>query len=77
MSILKYKLKSIRDECINVSIRTWFSKRAYQSLLGKLLYIQKCTKPSGLFVNRILVLYRDNSHLKRIYLTPYFYKDIQ
>ena len=45
MSISENKLKSIHDECINVNTRTWLSKRTYQSLLEKLLYIQKCGKP--------------------------------
>ena len=58
MSISENKLKSIHDECISVSTRTWLSRRAYQSLLGKLLYIQKCVKPSQIFLNRILALYR-------------------
>ena len=44
-------------------------------LLGKLLYIQKCVKPSHVFVNRILALYHVNFHLKKIYLNSDFHKD--
>ena len=36
MSIAEDKIKSTHDECIRVSTRTCLSKRAYQSLLGKL-----------------------------------------
>ena len=45
-------------------------------LFNLLLYIQKCGKPSRISVNRILALFRENSHSKNIYLTPDFYKDI-
>ena len=76
MSILENKLKYIHDECISVSTRTWLSRRVYQSLLGKLLYIQKCVKPSRVCLNRILALYRKNSHLKKIYLTSEFHRDM-
>ena len=64
MSISEDKLQSIQ-ECVRVSTQEWLSKRAYQSLLGKLLYIQKCVKPSRIFLNRILVLYRANSRLTK------------
>ena len=46
-------------------------------LLGKLLYIQKCVKPSHIFVNRISASFRNDSHSTKIYLTPDFHKDIQ
>ena len=76
MSISKDKLEAIYAECTKVSTKTSLSKRKYQSLLGKLLYIQKCVKPARVFINRLLANFRINSHLKTIPLSDDFYKDI-
>ena len=76
ISITEDKLQSIYEECVRVNDSKYLFKRSFQSLLGKLLYIQKCVKPSRVFVNRILALFRENSHSKKIHLTPEFYKDI-
>ena len=77
MSIAQDKLEVIYEECLAVSNKNVLSKQAFQSLLGKLIYIQKCMKPSRIFVNRILELFRNNSHSRKIHLTPDFHKDIQ
>ena len=66
MSIAEDKLQAIYAECVAVNNKNSLSKHAYQSLLGKLVYIQKCVKPSRTFINRILDLFRKNSHLKKI-----------
>ena len=77
MSIAQDKVDDIYTECLAVSKKTVLSKQAFQSLLGKLIYIQKCVKPSRIFINRILHLFPSNSHLRKIQLTPDFHKDIQ
>ena len=78
LSIPQAKLHEIREECIKVSTRKYLkrSKRSYQSLMGKLLYIQKCVRSAKTFINRILALFRKNSTKARIYLDEEFYKDI-
>ena len=76
MSITEDKLKAIYAECVSVSNKNSLSKHAYQSLLGKLLYIQKCVKSSRIFINRILALFRENSNSHKIKLNEEFYKDI-
>ena len=58
MHIEPCKLAQIRAECLAVKGKRILSKKAYQSLMGKLLYIQKCVKPSRIFVNHILALFR-------------------
>ena len=63
------KLEAIYAECIEVSTKTSLLKRKYQSLLGKLLYIQKCVKPARVFINRLLATFCSNSHLKTIPLS--------
>ena len=77
MSIAKDKLNTIYEECLAVSNKKYLSKQSFQSLIGKLIYIQKCVKPSRTFINRILDLFRSNAHSRKIYLTPEFHKDIQ
>ena len=69
------KLAQIHEECLAVRGKKFLSKKAYQSLLGKLLYIQKCVKPSRIFVNRILALFR-TCRGPRIALTHDFYQDL-
>ena len=77
MSIAEDKLKEIYAECIKVSTKTVISKRHYQSLLGKLLYIHKCVRPARVFVNRILATFRANASSRSIHLSEDFQKDIQ
>ena len=62
-------------ECLTVRGRKFLSKKAYQSLFRKLLCIQKCVKPSGIFVNRIVALLRTCGG-PRIARTHDFYKDL-
>ena len=64
------------SECHKVRAKKVISKRALQSIVGKLLYIHKCVKPARIFVNRILALLRENFDKKQIKLTTSFYRDI-
>ena len=59
------------------SDKKFCSKRQLQSLLGYLLYIHKCVKPSRTFLNRMLCLLRDNYDKKTITLTPDFKRDLR
>ena len=77
MSISKDKLEAIYVECIEVNTKTSLSKCKYQSLLGKHLYIQKFVKIARVFINRLLAVFRNNSHLKTIHLSDEFHRDIQ
>ena len=52
------------------------SKRQLQSLLGNLLYIQKCVKPARIFLNRMLELLRQNYDKNSITLTQDFKRDL-
>ena len=77
LSIDSGKLDLIYQECLRVKQCRFLSRKAYQSLLGKLLYIHKCVVPARTFVNRILELFRANHNLKRVELTEEFFKDIE
>ena len=75
LRIDRIKLAQIHEECLEVRGKKSLNKRAYQSLLGKLLYIQKCVKPSRIFVNCILALFRTCKGPK-IALTQEFHQDL-
>ena len=75
LSIAPEKLQSIYQMCF--ATKKSLSKKSYQSLIGKLIYIHKCVAPARTFVNRILSLFRSYSHKSRIQLTRDFFRDIQ
>ena len=77
LSIDKAKMDEMYSECISVMKKRTLSRRQLQSLLGKLLYLHKCIKPARIFVNRILAVFEDNPHKKRIKLTKEFHKDVE
>ena len=52
------KLKQILDTVRQWSSRSYCSKRQLQSLLGLLLFVHKCVKPAGIFLNRMLMMLR-------------------
>ena len=76
LSIDREKLCTIHDECLQVATKKYLTKRAFQSLLGKLIYVHKCVVPARIFINRMLVLFRENAHKKRIKLTQEFFQDL-
>ena len=77
LSIAPDKLQSIHQMCCQVATKKFLSKKSYQSLIGKLIYIHKCVAPARSFINRILSLFRSNTHKSRIHLTSDFFRDIQ
>ena len=77
LSIEHSKMNEMFEECILVSKKSTLTKKQFQSLLAKLLYLHKCIKPARIFVNRILSVFRDNSHKNRINLTQDFHKDVE
>ena len=67
---------------ITAMIQEWSSKKCctrhqLQLLLGNLLYVHKCVKPSQIFVNRMLDLLCANYDITHITLTPEFQRDIR
>ena len=76
LSIGPDKLASIYAECKSVVDRRHLTKRAFQSLLGKLLYLHKCVSPARTFINRMLALFRSASNKRHIHLNSEFYKDL-
>ena len=76
LSIHPGKLHAIYAECLATSNKRQLTKRAFQSLLGKLLYIHKCVQPARTFINRMLALLRQNPTAKKITLTSEFHKDL-
>ena len=71
------KLKEIQLICQEYVSKHKVTKRQYQSLLGSLLYITKCVKPARFFLNRMLMLLRENVHTHFIKLDTEFHRDLQ
>ena len=76
LSIDQDKIQAIYSECVQIKDKKHLTRKAYQSLLGKLLYLHKCVHPARIFVNRILHLFRQNHDKRKISLTSEFFKDI-
>ena len=76
LSIQPEKLCAIYSECLATSNKRQLTKKAFQSLLGKLLYVHKCVQPARTFINRMLALLRENPSAKRITLTSEFHMDL-
>ena len=72
------------DKMVQISnmLQTWKSKksctkRQLQSLLGHLLYIHKCVKPTRYFLNRMLEVLRSAHNATHINLNPDFHRDLR
>ena len=65
LSVPAEKLAEILKKCKKVSQLITTSKQQLESLLGSLMFIHKCVKPTRYFVNRLLEALR-NSHNKNI-----------
>ena len=72
ISVPEDKLQRIRHMVDAWGNRHFCSIRQLQILLGHLMYIQKCVKPSCYFVNRILELLRNNYDAQAVFLIAYF-----
>ena len=80
-------MEEIYKECLLIRSKTFLIGRQFQSLLGKLIYLQKVIKLAKIFVNKILSVFRESSQgkksgLQRIFLwtltgSSLFYLNIQ
>ena len=71
------KLKQIQNMVREWTVKKFCSKRQLQVLLGNLLYIHKCFKPSRIFVNRMLELLCQNYDAPLISITQEFKRDLR
>ena len=76
LSIDPVKLTTIHKECHHIYGRKYLSRKQFQSLIGKLIYLQKCVIPARVFINRILDLFRRSAHKNKIYLSTEFFRDL-
>ena len=65
LSIEQSKLEEIYTECLQTSTKTHLTRKKYQFLFVKLLYLHKVIKQARIFANRILATFR-NHLLRRI-----------
>ena len=71
------KMRQIKQSVIEWQTKKTCTKRQLQSLLGQLLYIHKCVRPSRVFLNRMLELLRQNYDATNIKLTQSFRRDLR
>ena len=71
------KMRQIRQSVTEWQTKKICSKRQLQSLLGQLLYVHKCVRPSRIFLNRMLELLRQNYDASTIKLTQAFRQDLR
>ena len=72
LSIAPDKLQSIYQLCCQVATKKSLCKKSYHSFIGELIYIHNCVFNARIFINRILSLFRNNSHKSIIQLTLIF-----
>ena len=76
MSIDESKLQSILSECQKLATKKHTTKKGLQSLLGKLIYVNKCVGLARVFINRMLAILRENAHRSKITLDQNFSRDL-
>ena len=76
LSIPDNKLAEIVELYISWNTKTYCSKKVLQSLLGSLLYINKCAKPTCYFLNRMLAVLRNNYQVENCLLDHSFFQDL-
>ena len=75
LSVPTEKFAEIIKKCRKANNQTKITKQELQSLLGSLMFIHKCVRPTRYFVNRLLEALR-NSESKHIKFTADMHKDI-
>ena len=71
------KMGQIKQSVTDWQSKTSCSKHQLQSLLGQLLYVHKCVRPSRIFLNRMLELLHQNYDASTIKLTQSFRHDLR
>ena len=77
ISIPEDKLRQIKQNVSEWQSKHSCTRRQLQSLLGHLIYLHKCVRPSRYFVNRMLDLLRANYNSQTIRITPEFQRDLR
>ena len=71
------KMVQIRKLCKEWSTKEYTNKKQIQSLIGKLIYLHRCVKPTRLFINRMLATLRNAPVKGQFKIPAAFYKDVQ
>ena len=71
-SIEEHKLSHIHDLCAGAFLRDFMTKHEFQSLL----YIARCVKASGVFLNRLLMTFKAQASNNRIALNVVVYENL-
>ena len=76
LSVPDKKLKEILGKCNSAYNKENLTKRELQSIIGSLMFIAKCVKPTRFFVNRLLESLRKANNNKRIPVTESIKRDL-
>ena len=76
LSIEPNKLDEIYAECLQISTKTHLTRKKFQSLLEKLMYLHKIIKPARIFVNHILATFRNNLTERKIKLSKELFQNL-
>ena len=77
IAIPEQQMLELKRLCKNWLGRKLVSKRQIQSLIGKLIYLHRCVRPTRLFINRMLPVLRNSPKTGQFKLPPAFYKDLK
>ena len=69
------KLREILQKCRDIKKCKVVTKNTFQSLLGSLMYVHKCVRPTHIFTNRLLQSLRESKD-KKVITTSEINKDI-
>ena len=70
------KLVEILKKCREIITSKVVTKNQFQSLLGSLMYVHKCVRPTRIFTNRLLQSLREAKD-KKVIITSDIKKDIR
>ena len=76
LSVPTKKLAEILNKCNCVHSQKYLTKRELQSIIGSLMFIAKCVKPTRFFVNRLLEALRKATNGKYIPVTESIKRDL-
>ena len=76
LSVPDKKLQEILSKCRETLHKKWVTKSNFQSVLGSLMFIHKCVKPTRIFTNRLLECLRQSVN-KKVHITEEVRKDLR
>ena len=77
IAIPEEKIAQIKKLCKEWLNKEYANKKQIQSLIGKLIYLHRCVKPTRLFINRMLTTLRNTPSTGHFKIPVSFHRDVQ